>query len=607
MNRQFVNFVILILSFAAAKSVAECTNSAVCANASVEISKDLKLQSDFEVKLGSTVLLKTNSKENKIEISKVNADSFFYVNPKGYYEALDLGAYSVGQGKFDGESANQFKDVLLKLNSRSSLLTTEQKLLVLKEAGGRLSNGYDETITNQKNSESVFENSKNYQKKGGICGDIHNYLSQMASELGFDNVGTHIIKWSKDPSKNVGHIVTHFRDPQSGKYYIQNYQTLVATNAYDLATAVDTSTKIQGVLTSISMVEGRPGVFHAYTPEISRWIYSQVDKLLGEPTHLSKLIIEAGVDGAYLGLKLSTQVAQGQVSGFALGKVESTESGKYQVGIIGVELKQSADSLIAKKMTIGFKSSSRMGLLHIETPAWSEVSTTQTHGSSSMYYDIKAVGFAKVNQSTAEIEILARNTDAKKRSENENGSVPEKKIKLRFNQNLNTISMLEVERSYAETRFNYDFHSSKYKVEADKFSIVIDARNKDSEAAYLKINGDYYFLEGVDASSARAVRLELQTVIPEIFLNGRLQVILDISKILSNPKNDSMYNYFDQNTAVNLKLAWVKQLNQKMTMGIAFKLEKNRPYYLFQQNQSVLNSSQRTNNKNFSVFVRVAL
>jgi ribosome modulation factor len=170
---------------------------------------------------------------------------------------------------------------------------------------------------------------------------------------------------------------------------------------------------------------------------------------------------------------------------------------------------------------------------------------------------------------------------------------------------LGSQTQIEVERSLVNSRKNHEYISHTVAVEADRVSILIDAREQGGEKAYLKFQGDYYFLEGINARSAQAVRAQLAGVLPENLLNGEIQVVLDVSRILANPKSDALYRYFDSNTAAALKISWEKQINRNTTAGVSGEIRNHRPYPLFQQRQTSLNSNRQGREQKWMAYVRI--
>lgn len=591
----------LMITFVQLSSHGACNHSVVCKHEPTPSRKLHKVEAAFEVQFSSPIEFKTKQQGDEIEITIEKAENMFFRNTVNYYNALIMGAYSVGQASYRGENPRSFNQVLSRLRNDSVGFSTEEKLLILSEAGSRLAKGYDYSLTNQKSNEDLFRNSQNYGNQGGICGDIHQYLASMATAMGFEQVGTHTLKWFKVEDEGRGHIVSHFRDPKTGKYYIQNYGSLVSTNARDLATAIDVSTKIHGPLTNLTMIEGRPGVYHAYTPEVARWIYGQMDRLLGDKSDRSKIIIEAGDDSQFFGLKVTSSSPIGQISGFILSKQEMTEAGKYSVSVLGVELLQNGEMQSSSGMALGYEVKARVGGLNIQTPNYNPGASFDKYDYFTGYIEGGVTGYARLNKTTGEIELSAQNLDAHLKE----GALPLAHIKLRMRQDVGLDTKIEVERSLVNSRKNHESISHTVVVEADRFSILIDAREQNKEKAYLKFQGDYYFLEGIDARSAQAVRAQLAGVLPERLLRGQLQVVFDVSRILSNPKNDALYRYFDQNTAVALRVSWEKQIQRNTTVGVSTEVRNQRPYPLFQQTQNSLNSSRQGREQKWMAYVRI--
>jgi hypothetical protein len=242
--------------------------------------------------------------------------------------------------------------------------------LVLSVLGQKLGDGYSASVTNNANMDSVFQNARSGGHEGGICGDIHTYLSRAAASLGFEAAGTHTAYWWQGNYKDSGgHAVTQYRDPVTGEYYMQNYSRVYATGQKTLPNLIEVSSRILG-FSWASNVESLPGTMHLYIPRQARWISTQTSELatssIDEP-HL-KLALSNREQSA--SVQYGWANAHNQIKGYALGSRFHADEGTYGIGEAGVSYTFHGSIFIDRPwlQEAGMRTGVYVGALWMETP-----------------------------------------------------------------------------------------------------------------------------------------------------------------------------------------------------------------------------------------------
>jgi hypothetical protein len=603
-----ISLPVLSLCLIPSIALAVCTSddSVVCRAEKNPVRADANFTMAGLMSVSSSVYYVAKKEGEKIEISRATRDAVFSRNTSAYFQDLDLGALAVGQPARNASRAVSFADAMQMLRQQSSGLTREDKLLTLSEIGSRLSQGYDHRMLNQNSSEALFQNAASGGTQGGICGDIHEYLRNAALALGFKDVGMHSSLWMQSKDDTGEHMVLHFRDPVTQEYYIQNYQNIINTGQKDLVTAVDISTRILAPIANASRIEGRPGVYHVYTPKMARWLFASLDELMGQANDNATLILETSNERQSAGITIRRKIGNTVVTGFVDSIREQTDRGPIELQIMGIQ----GDYARSKKLQgpineIGISAQGRLGAYSINAPRI-DVSDGERFNQRMMFFDTKIVGWARINDTTGEIEFSAQDAAVDIKSPMKS-STPLVRFKIRGNQVIYNHTSLQAERSYVAANQDYDYLSKPQAVvEYDRVGIAIDTRNPGQDRAYIVFNGDYYMLEGVGAHSAQAVRARLKAVLPAGKL-GELSVLLDASEILSNPQDDAVYKYFDKTVATRIKVMWQKRVKEFLTIGAAAEVGVNQPFYLFDDSRPVLDQSPTKKSYRVSVWVRIDL
>jgi hypothetical protein len=220
------------------------------------------------------------------------------------------------------------------LRSVTSALPVTDKLLVLSGIGYQLDRGYSATVTNNPSMESVFQNARLGGTEGGVCGDIHTYLSQIAPQLGFDAAGTHTAYWYIDANSGGGHAVAQFRDPVTGEYYMQNYSSVYGTGQHTLQNLLEVSNRILGA-TFASSVESQPGRMHLYVPRQARWVSGLVADQATAALDGPGLRVSLGNRDQSVGTQYGWARGWHQFKAFAVGSSFDADEGTYSFANVG--------------------------------------------------------------------------------------------------------------------------------------------------------------------------------------------------------------------------------------------------------------------------------
>ncbi len=178
----------------------------------------------------------------------------------------------------------------------------------------------------------------------GICGSVATMFAALAKSFGFEDAGTHSLVWNSSDKRalrgRASHVVAHFRDPQTGHYWLQNYDTLIDTGSTALQDALNLSTLLHSPFVAGSEVESE-GTMHYFRPRPALWTERKLREYSapGSALRVGLGNIEESLDAHY---GLSTDLASHRASAniglntFAgLAKFHASE-GTYSIGAAGL-------------------------------------------------------------------------------------------------------------------------------------------------------------------------------------------------------------------------------------------------------------------------------
>ncbi|WP_413568122.1 hypothetical protein ACLWBD_10325 [Bdellovibrio sp. HCB117] len=509
-------------------------------------------------------------------------DGYFYADTKVVGKELDVTFKNPKDLELSQSSQSKVNSAYLAFLSQKSLndavayahksgvsFNHEEKLLLLSMIGSRLSAGYSATGTENKNLEAVYQNAVRQQKEGGICGDIHRVLGEVAKSLGFEAVGHHNGQWQQnlDKDKVGGHAILHFRDPKTGEYYVQNYSQLYNTKQKTLQSAVDVSSKILGVLTGTQYVESRPGKVHEYVPATSQWVQESIKGVALFKPDQSAFTVRASNNEQTIAVQMGTKT----VKGFMLGTQVRTDEGTYRLEAAGLSARTGASIISDGKLIDEVKVTAETygGALRLTAPGFDRMTNTFKDGErSTLFFGSDLKGSARINNTTGKVELSTSTFDFKPKSGDQDknttsGVRTELKAGVEHEwKELNLKASADRTWSFMPVQLEQK-HQREFQTTYDRVGVIYDTSKPDKKEAYLVVGADVYFLEGVNTSSAIAVRNSIKAVLPTEKL-GTFSVSADLGRIVDNKSKDPFY---DIKPASSVSVEWTKKLNKMFELG----------------------------------------
>jgi hypothetical protein len=455
------------------------------------------------------------------------------------------------------------------LTKATAGFSLNQKLLVLSELGNKLSAGYSSTVTENKNMNSVYMNAVNGLRQGGICGDIHKLLGEAAQAMGFTDIGRQSGTWQQDLSKDEaeGHAILHFKDPKTGTYYIQNYSQIYDTKEKTLQGATDVASKMIGVLPGVSYVESAPGKIHSYVPATAQWVKDQIGKAGNFNPDSSALTVKIGTNEQ----TVAAQVGSDHIKGFMMGSQVNTKDGVYRVEAVGISTKGEVKKELQSKIIdeVGASVQAYGGGLKVTAPAYDSTKEQFSTGDrSALFYNVDAKGTARINSVTGKIEFTSSVYDWGKGPNQQYGTGTQgiqNQLKVGVEKDWKELNL----KAHAERTWEWipveiaKKNVLKPSTTYDNVGVIYDTTNPNKKQAYLVVGADVYFLEGVDKSSAIALKNSIKAVMPtEKF--GSFSVSADLAKVVSNKSGDPFYNILP---TTSVSIDWNKVLNSFADVG----------------------------------------
>lgn len=466
-------------------------------------------------------------------------------------------------------SKENLQDALKYTKSSMGNLKPEEKLLFLSMLGSRLSSGYSETGKENKDLESVYQNAVRASREGGVCGDIHKLLGEVAKSLGFEAVGRHNGQWQQDLSKDNagGHAILHFRDPKTGEYYVQNYSQIFNTKQKTLQSAVDVSSKVLGVLTATQYVESRPGKLHEYVPATAQWVQDQIEGVARFKPDQAAFTIKAGQNEQTIAAQFGTD----SVKGFMLGTKVMTDEGIYRLEAAGVSARTGVSIITDGKLIDEVKATAEVygGALRISAPSFNAVKQSFGEGErSTLFFGSHLKGTARINDTTGKIEINTVALDLKpiggdQKKATSSGIRNEVKVGVDHEwKDLNLTVSADRTWNWMPVDIEQKHHNSMTTA-YDRIGVMYDTSKPGKNEAYLVVGADVYFLEGVNVTSAVALKNSIKAVIPTEKL-GTFSVGADLGRIVSNKSKDPFY---DTVPVTSVHIDWSKKLSKLVEVG----------------------------------------
>ena len=425
------------------------------------------------------------------------------------------------------------------LRSISPGMPVADKLLVLSGIGYQLQRGYSATVTNNPSMESVFQNARAGGVEGGVCGDIHTYLSQVTPQFGFDAAGTHTAYWYIDADSGGGHAVAHFRDPVTGEYYLQNYSSLYGTGQKTLENLLEVSNRILGA-TFASSVESQPGRMHLYVPRQARWVSALVAQQATSP--LDGPVLQASLGSRDQSAAGQYGWARGwhQLKAFAVGSRFAADEGTYDFANVGAAYTFAGSVPVGRPWLeeAGTRSTVQASALWMALPILREQSgqpvlrPVNWHTSTG-YYGAFLSGYLRQGRTTeiAEVELNGMGMDIQCRKEG----------RLAIDHNFAPVPV----HVYLERVWDIVDDSGQPKTGEQIVTaydqLGAELRLPAIESVTLGFSADVFALEGVETNAGSAVRLGFEAVWPTRNA-GTFSVADAWGQVTQNRRDDPFYD-----------------------------------------------------------------
>lgn len=521
--------------------------------------------------------------EKEAQIFPYRINEVFFNNQDSYLKVTDLYKASFQESNARFQIASSYNDSLDMARREGQNFTLSEKLLYLSLMGSRLSQGYSAKTINEFNMQKIFENSIHGEKQGGICGDIHSYLSAHAKALGFDGIGLHSGIWQKDAKgKNGGgHFIYHFRDPKSGVFFIQNYSQIVNTGQTTLQGAVDTSTRILGPISGVSQIESSSQAhkYHAYLPQTSRWVRDNIKGMTEIKEDDPVLKMTLSNEGSTVGIQFTKSVGDEKVRGFLIHSDFVTTEGKFEMSGVGLATQRKISQQLTNSIIneYGTMTNFNIGLMQVGAPSYDEYGNPMNKSRSVLFMGMKVQGYARINKSTGRVELEAFSNDYG--LDDRAGSL-DTRIRVGFEQRGGDSNWkADFEREFEGSRNNQasrDFHAQ---VHYDKVSLIYDNTGKEARAV-LVLNTEYYIFEGIENIAATAVRQIVKASFPTAQF-GTISFALDASQFVNNPSKDL---YYDHPFSSCFKVGLEKAIAKFVSVGGQVEYGKGKPYWSMDSN-----------------------
>lgn len=533
-----------------------------CATTPSQLSKITKISKDLEKEnqtrwIDANFLFEVESdKSGTLNIQPYQYDTTG-LTTEAYTRVFSIYSGSFGEGTSLAKVSN-FNQSLEYVKTNSETLSPTEKLTLLSMIGSRLAAGYSDDKEQNTDLNALFLNAKNNQADGGICGDIHTYLTKMAEALGFESAGIHSGRWMKDgKDKANGHAVAYFKDKKTGEFYMQNYSTVYKTGQKTVQSAVEVGSRILGPFAGQIDVSSGNGKVHLYVPQTAQWVKNQIEGVGLKP-------FDAPVVGLKIGNKeqaVSAQLSYGKdnsfIRGFAMASQYKAAEGDYSLEAVGLSYvgkytKEFEGRVIDE---VGLSTKVYGGMFSITAPNFSPNSSERKKTYENGFGSATLTGTARINSTTGKLEILARTLDSKT-AETELSAGVEHQWK-------NLPIRTGVERTFQlvpqSTTLNNPLRpQTKY----DKVSIIYDGRGENKKY-YIQADGDLYLLDGMDKMSAVGVRNSVKAVVPAGNL-GTFAIGAEIGKIIQNKSKDP---YYDLPASKSAFIEWGKTIMKATDLG----------------------------------------
>jgi len=545
--------------------------------------KAKRLNADYTHLIDLSFLLDVKKTPERIEVSNfhqsLNLSSTELITMIQLYTMATIPAYASNWFGLPETSFPQTYEDYLKFVRRSAgALSNEAKLSLLSSLGKKASDGYDFGAGfRETGAEAVFLNMRSGGEKGGVCRDIHAFISQVADALGFRAVGTH------SGISGVAHVVAHYVDPKTGEFYVQNYDQIINTRQKRLDQAVDVSTQIMNPLTGTSYVESRPGKMHLYQPRNSRWVSSLIEESADFRPDQSLLNVTIGNREDRIAAEVSKRSGGAAVKAFFLNSRYRAEEGPYELTAVGLSASNGASKMLVNGIVdeIGYLAKGYAGFLSIEDPLLLSGRVGDTRQEQKAFVGLNIMGAARIDKLTGKLEVRANMIDIGMpvvKNGLVNLSAPQHELIAGLKHRTTPWMSIEAARTYQIGPKTTTDISPVLRTAYDKINVIVDSRSA-LRKVYIVNETGAYLMEGVDELSAVGLKNRIKAAVPAAKL-GEFSVIYDIGTMVSNASKDPFY---EVPGAQSVRLLWEKAFRRFRTGVEVGYATAERPFFLFEQ------------------------
>lgn len=302
-----------------------------------------------------------------------------------YVNLYKLATSSFPDSQYSATNSDQFMQVV---GTQAKALPLELQLQLLKSYGSILDAAYDKNIAPDlswnpgswlkningavadRSDDDIFTRMRSNEGSVGVCRHIHRYLRDIAQQMGLEAY-TITVDW-KQKGSSGGHLLSAFKDPKSGKVFIQNYSTIIEigqTNEKSPRPLQETVTRIFSGSSGVSIADDGKNSTHTYLTDTGKLMLSGIEKA-------DQLVVHPHQDVA---IKVEQQ--NGYSGGFAKIPLEKktyrSQSGEKYLLLGGQDLQNHPTLPTFKQGFIGYgQKDNYEGPLHSES-RWRVVESNQ--------------------------------------------------------------------------------------------------------------------------------------------------------------------------------------------------------------------------------------
>jgi hypothetical protein len=444
--------------------------------------------------------------------------------------------------------ARNLDESLALMRNVAPSLSRDLRLGLLSAIVNEALKGYDPTQTGARTipMESIFQNARMSERAGGACGNIHAFGALYAEALGFVEVGSQTaLQADGDGQEAIGHVVLHYRDPETGEYFLQNYHRIIATGQTTLPAFLEFADRLAGAFETTIQTEHHRADgdirVHVFQPRVSRWIQGLLEEASSIEESDSELMLSLKIQAGNREqlVRLSFQEKKGPYSTrlFALHDQYRSDTGPVRYAAAGIALGFERES--AKR---GISARALGGIQHLTTPTIDPAAQARELSRRSLVgaFDVRA--FSRQGRFTGALEAKALSTDyaaARGTGFGVGLSAPAHDFSASGKLDLAGGISLEASRHWEIAADSLQSQRPRVGTAFDAFDVLVDTRG-DRHRAYVRSSTRLFVFEGFENLSAVAIKQVVEAVFPSARF-GQFAVVGDGSRFVGNRSQDPFY------------------------------------------------------------------